>query len=103
MNTAITAVWPGRPYPQGATWDGEGVNFSLLSQQAEKVELCLFDAKGRREIRRIPLLEQTEQVWHSISRKRGRDSCTATGSMVPIAPSAGSVSTRTSCWSTRTP
>ena len=36
-------VWPGRPYPLGATWDGEGVNFALYSEHAEKVELCLFD------------------------------------------------------------
>jgi isoamylase len=64
MNTAITAVWPGRPYPQGATWDGEGVNFSLFSKHADKVELCLFDAKGRREVRRIAMPEQTDQVWH---------------------------------------
>ena len=49
------AVWPGRPYPLGATWDGEGVNFSLFSERAERVELCLFDPKGRREIARIPL------------------------------------------------
>jgi glycogen operon protein len=64
MNSAINAVWPGRPYPQGATWDGEGVNFSVFSRDAEKVELCVFDAKGRREIRRIALAEQTDQVWH---------------------------------------
>ncbi|MGZ5176849.1 MAG: glycogen debranching protein GlgX, partial [Burkholderiales bacterium] len=64
MNTAITAVWPGRPYPQGATWDGEGVNFSVFSKNADKVELCLFDAKGRREVRRILMPEQTDQVWH---------------------------------------
>jgi isoamylase len=64
MNTAITAVWPGRPYPQGATWDGEGVNFSVFSKHADKVELCLFDAKGRREVRRIAMPEQTDQVWH---------------------------------------
>jgi isoamylase len=64
MNKSISAVWPGRPYPQGATWDGEGVNFSLFSQHAEKVELCLFDAKGRREMRRIALPEQTDHVWH---------------------------------------
>src|ERR1700694_3608313 len=64
MNTAITAVWPGRPYPQGATWDGEGVNFSLFSKHADKVELCLFDATGRREVRRIAMPEQTDQVWH---------------------------------------
>jgi isoamylase len=57
-------VWPGRPYPLGATWDGEGVNFALFSESAEKVELCLFDQFGRREIHRIPLREQTDQVWH---------------------------------------
>ena len=36
-------VWPGRPYPLGATWDGEGVNFALFSENATSVELCLFD------------------------------------------------------------
>ncbi|MFO7304658.1 MAG: glycogen debranching protein GlgX [Gammaproteobacteria bacterium] len=60
----INAVWPGRPYPQGATWDGEGVNFALFSEHAEAVELCLFDRRGRREIQRIRLREQTDRVWH---------------------------------------
>jgi isoamylase len=58
------AVWPGQPYPLGATWDGEGVNFALFSEHAEKIELCLFDAKGRREIVRLPVRWQTDQVWH---------------------------------------
>ena len=57
-------VWPGRAYPLGATWDGEGVNFALFSERAEKVELCLFDTLGRREINRLQLREQTDQVWH---------------------------------------
>ena len=57
-------VWPGKPYPLGATWDGEGVNFALFSEHAEKVELCLFDQTGRRELHRVPLKEQTDQVWH---------------------------------------
>jgi glycogen operon protein len=57
-------VLPGRPYPLGATWDGSGVNFALFSQNAEKVELCLFDARGTRELRRIALPEYTDQVWH---------------------------------------
>jgi isoamylase len=57
-------VWPGKPYPLGATWDGEGVNFALFSEHAEKVELCLFDSSGRREIHCITLKEQTDQVWH---------------------------------------
>ncbi|MFZ5558417.1 MAG: glycogen debranching protein GlgX [Pseudomonadota bacterium] len=64
MTHPITAVWPGRPYPRGATWDGEGVNFALFSENAVKVELCIFDAEGRREIQRIELPEQTDQVWH---------------------------------------
>lgn len=57
-------VWPGRPYPLGSTWDGEGVNFALYSEHAEKVELCLFDDTGKREIGRVPLPEQTDMVWH---------------------------------------
>ena len=57
-------VWPGKPYPLGATWDGEGVNFALFSEHAEKVELCLFDTSGRRELHCITLKEQTDQVWH---------------------------------------
>ncbi|HLT77825.1 MAG TPA: glycogen debranching protein GlgX [Ferrovibrio sp.] len=48
----------------GATWDGRGVNFALFSAHAEKVELCLFDAQGRRELERIPLPERTDDVWH---------------------------------------
>ena len=64
VSAGITAIWPGRPYPLGATWDGEGVNFALFSEHAERVELCLFDAAGRREIQRIALREHTDQVWH---------------------------------------
>jgi len=64
MNQPFTAIWPGKPYPRGATWDGEGVNFALFSGHAEKVELCLFDRKGRREIQRIELRERTDEIWH---------------------------------------
>jgi len=60
----INAVWPGRPDPRGATWDGEGVNFALFSEHAERVELCIFDATGRRELQRIVFREYTDQVWH---------------------------------------
>ena len=60
----INAVWPGRPYPRGATWDGEGVNFALFSENADKVELCIFDDEGRRELQRIELRERTDLVWH---------------------------------------
>jgi len=57
-------VWPGRPYPLGATWDKQGVNFALFSAHAEKVELCLFDSSGQHETDRIVLPEYTDQVWH---------------------------------------
>src|SRR5918999_4943627 len=58
-------VWPGRPYPQGATWDGSGVNFALFSEHATKVELCLFDSvDDKKESRRITLPEHTDLVWH---------------------------------------
>jgi glycogen operon protein len=48
----------------GAQWDGSGTNFALFSAHATKVELCLFDRRGRREIERIELPEFTHQVWH---------------------------------------
>jgi isoamylase len=57
-------IWPGRPHPRGATWDGKGVNFALFSRNAERVELCLFDAKGRRELERVTLPEYTDEIWH---------------------------------------
>lgn len=64
MKKTAHAVWPGQPYPLGATWDGEGVNFALFSEHAEGVELCLFDARGRREIDRLAIRWKTDQVWH---------------------------------------
>jgi isoamylase len=54
----------GRPYPLGATWDGLGVNFAIFSAHATRVELCLFDQDGAREIERITLPEYTDEVWH---------------------------------------
>jgi isoamylase len=62
----IIKVWPGQPYPLGATWDGAGVNFALFSEHAKAVELCLFDGSdGNQEVARIPLTEQTDQAWHA--------------------------------------
>jgi isoamylase len=60
--TSAICVQPGDPYPLGATWDGEGTNFALYSENATKVELCLFDAQGNET--RVPLREQTAFVWH---------------------------------------
>jgi glycogen operon protein len=55
-------VWPGRPFPLGPEWDGEGTNFSLFSENADRVELCLFDEQGAEE--RIELGERTAFNWH---------------------------------------
>ncbi len=54
----------GTNHRLGATWDGRGTNFALFSAHAEKVQLCLFDNQGRREIERLDLPERTEDVWH---------------------------------------
>ncbi len=57
-------ILPGRAYPLGATYNGNGTNFALFSRNAEKVELCLFDSKGKTETHRIELVEYTDEVWH---------------------------------------
>jgi len=58
-------VQEGVAHPLGATWDGRGVNFALFSAHATKVELCLFDTNGRRELERIEMPEYTDEVWHA--------------------------------------
>lgn len=57
-------VWPGEPYPLGATWDGSGVNFALFSENATGVELCLFDGPDENRETRIAMQDQTDMVWH---------------------------------------
>ncbi len=64
MTHGAPRIEAGLPYPLGATWDGKGVNFALFSAHAERVDLCTFDARGRREIGRYTLPEYTDQVWH---------------------------------------
>jgi isoamylase len=61
--------WPekleeGKPYPLGSTWDGLGVNFAVFSANATRIELCLFDHSGRREIARFDLPSYREEVFH---------------------------------------
>ena len=63
MTSDDIEVWPGRPYPLGATYDGAGTNFSLFSEVAEAVELCLFDDEGNET--RIPLTEVDGFCWHA--------------------------------------
>jgi isoamylase len=58
----MTAVWPGRPFPLGATWDGGGTNFALFSEHAEGVEVCLFDDEDNET--RVELTQRTAYIWH---------------------------------------
>src|SRR5260370_20390591 len=63
MTSVKTCV--GYPYPLGATWLGNGVNFELFSEAATSVDLCLFDnIDATQENVRIPVTEHTDQVWH---------------------------------------
>src|ERR1700741_2752395 len=62
MSRASTHLSSAAPSPLGAMWDGRGTNFALFSANADKVELCLFDGQGRRELERIELPERTEDV-----------------------------------------
>ena len=59
---APTEVWPGSPYPLGASYDGAGTNFSVFSEMAEGIELCLFGDEGET---RVPLPETTAYCWHA--------------------------------------
>ncbi|HEY8101945.1 MAG TPA: glycogen debranching protein GlgX [Burkholderiaceae bacterium] len=54
----------GRPYPLGATYDGTGVNFAVFSANAEKVDLCVFDPAGRKEVARLAMPDCTDEVWN---------------------------------------
>ena len=55
-------VWPGRPFPLGPNWDGNGTNFAIFSENAEKIELCLFDESDVET--RIELTEREAFSWH---------------------------------------
>ncbi len=57
-------VWPGRPDPLGATWDGQGTNFAVYAQPVTRVELCLFDESTGKETARVALPEQTRNIFH---------------------------------------
>jgi isoamylase len=64
LDKTRSRVREGSPAAHGAVWDGEGTNFTLFSAHATKVEICLFDSAGVRELERIALPEYTDQVWH---------------------------------------
>jgi isoamylase len=59
---SVQHLWPGSAYPLGATYDGSGTNFTLFSEVAESVELCLFDEAGTET--KIPMRERDAFVWH---------------------------------------
>lgn len=57
-------IYPGNPWPLGATWDGKGVNFALYADNATGVELCLFNEDNKTEFAKIRILERTHSIWH---------------------------------------
>src|SRR6202000_1451362 len=58
----LMEMWPGAPFPLGATWDGQGTNFSIFSEHARRVELCLFDPDGEETC--VEMTERTVFNWH---------------------------------------
>jgi glycogen operon protein len=64
MTQAFDAILPGKPAPLGASYDGEGVNFAVFSESARTIDVCLFEATGRRQIRRVGMIGKTGSVFH---------------------------------------
>ena len=89
-------VWRGNPYPLGATWDGSGANFAIFSENAEAVDLCLFDADGGNE-QRVRMTEQTDLVWHCYLPTCVPGSATATACTAATSRRPDIGSTRPSC------
>ena len=58
-------ILKGKPYPLGAHWDGEGINFAVFSANADAVEVCIFDEQGKEEIERIQLKENRNNVFYT--------------------------------------
>ncbi|RZS81681.1 glycogen operon protein [Pigmentiphaga kullae] len=71
MGAIADRLLPGRPYPLGAHCDGMGVNFAVFSAHAHRIDLCLFDESGRKEIARMALPECTDEVWHGYLPRAG--------------------------------
>jgi isoamylase len=57
-------IGEGKPFPLGATWDGQGANFAIFSANATRVEVCIFDGDGKREVERFELPEFTDEIFH---------------------------------------
>ena len=90
---AAPEVWPGQPYPLGATFDGSGTNFALFSEVAERVELCLFDERdGRRDPRRADRGRRL-RLARLPAAASSPASATATACTAPGTPSRGCAAT----------
>ncbi|MDQ2075307.1 glycogen debranching protein GlgX [Marinimicrobium sp. ABcell2] len=89
MRQTPSRIWPGKHFPLGATWDGNGVNFAIFSEYAEKVELCLFDSTTNREVETITLTENTDLVWHCYLPDAGPDLLYGYRVHGPYAPEEG--------------
>ena len=96
-------TWPGSSYPLGATFDGNGTNFALFSEGAERVELCLFGDRGKET--RVDLIDVDAYVWHAyLPQRRAPASGTATACTGRVRPGdRRSASIPASCCSTPTP
>ena len=96
------SLQPGSPEPLGATWTGEGVNFAVYSSGAARIELCLFDEHGERELHALALPERTENVWHGFlpAPAARPGSCTGCARTVRTIRCTVCATTRTSCCST---
>ncbi|HVF92969.1 MAG TPA: glycogen debranching protein GlgX [Sphingomonas sp.] len=79
----------GLPYPLGATFDGDGINFAVFSAYAERIVLCLFDPSGRRELKRLVLPEWTDEVWHGYLPDAGPGLLYGYRAYGPYAPAQG--------------
>ncbi|MBV8213284.1 MAG: glycogen debranching enzyme GlgX, partial [Verrucomicrobia bacterium] len=79
----------GLPFPRGASWDGQGVNFAVFSANATRVELCLFDGRGEKELERIELPEHTDQIWHGYISDIGPETVYGYRVHGPYEPDAG--------------
>jgi isoamylase len=88
--TAQARLWPGEPYPLGASWDGAGVNFALFSERATGVELALFEQPdAARPVERLALRERTDLVWHGYVPGLGPGALYGFHVHGPYAPTAG--------------
>ena len=79
----------GSPYPLGAVWDGKGTNFAVFSEHASKVEVCLFERDGLRELARIELPEYTDQIFHGFIPEVGPGTFYGYRAHGPYEPDAG--------------